>query len=104
MELAYTRFPQCDTSDPYTIGYDNACNTHNYMLNREPAHFKAWRLYVDALHYKEHISCADSYDTGMPPSTHAMRKGFWNVAVATHCPYMWIRCVGPYSIVMQCCK
>jgi hypothetical protein len=47
---------------PLLIVYDNACNAHDYALNREPGFFKGTTFLVDAMHFKTHKSCAHAYD------------------------------------------
>lgn len=81
--VLYTRFPQGKSSlivslhiqpflyilnvAPLTIIYDNACNLHNYTLNRTPSFFKnAWFL-VDRFHWHNHtgkITISQSYIVG----------------------------------------
>lgn len=39
---------------PSVIIYDNACNLHQYILNREPVHFKSSWLLVDRFHWPNH--------------------------------------------------
>ena len=40
--------------------YDNACNLHNYCLNREPQYFKnAWFI-VDRFHWRNHTGYDDN--------------------------------------------
>ena len=39
---------------PSTIMYDNACNLHNYCLNREPQFFKKSWFVVDRFHWRNH--------------------------------------------------
>ena len=39
---------------PKTIVYDNACNFHDYALNRDPFHFKNSSFLVDRLHWRDH--------------------------------------------------
>ena len=40
---------------PKTIVYDNACNLHDYALNRDPFHFKnSSQFLVDRLHWRDH--------------------------------------------------
>lgn len=39
---------------PSVVIYDNACNLHNYCLNREPAFYKMTWMVVDRLHWPNH--------------------------------------------------
>ena len=39
---------------PNNIIYDNACNLHNYSLNREPDFLKTTWFLVDRFHWKNH--------------------------------------------------
>ena len=39
---------------PKVVIYDNACNLHQYMLNREPLFFKSTWLLVDRFHWPNH--------------------------------------------------
>lgn len=39
---------------PSTVIYDNACNLHNYSLNREPLFFKDTWFLVDRFHWRNH--------------------------------------------------
>ncbi len=34
--------------------FDNACNTHNYALNRDPVFFKDAAFIVDKFHWANH--------------------------------------------------
>ena len=45
------------------IFYDNACNLHQYILNREPSRFSETIFLVDRLHYQDHTSCSEGYST-----------------------------------------
>ena len=38
-----------------TIIYDNACNLHNYCLNREAHHFKRSRFFFDRFHWRKFV-------------------------------------------------
>ena len=61
--VLFTRFPQgtriiiviiCNLSiiaAPSTVIYDNACNLHQYCLNREPVYFKHTWFLVDRFHW-----------------------------------------------------
>ena len=46
---------------PTTIIYDNSCKLHQYLLNREPTHFKDTRFFVDRFHWHGHIGCSSGY-------------------------------------------
>ena len=59
-ELLYLFFPE----QPMRIGYDNACNFISYALNRDPAWTALLRAFVDALHFKGHTGCANSFSSG----------------------------------------
>lgn len=48
---------------PELIVYDNACNLHNFFLNREPVFFKDTRFNVDASHYLGHSKCNPGYNS-----------------------------------------
>ena len=49
--------------DNITVVYDNACNLHQYVLNREPARFRHTQFRVDRLHSKKgHLRCSKGYD------------------------------------------
>ena len=39
---------------PDIIVYDNACNLHNYALNRDPVFFKDSTFVVDRFHWPNH--------------------------------------------------
>ena len=60
-ELLFTRLPE---GTKPRITYDNACNTMQYMLNREPEFCRDCELYIDALHFRGHKGCCTAYDTG----------------------------------------
>ena len=40
---------------PEVVIYDNACNLHQYCLNRDPNFFCNTRFYVDGLHWDGHV-------------------------------------------------
>lgn len=50
---------------PKIVIYDNACNLEEYISNRYSKHFKDTTFYVDAFHYKSHVNCAPTYDSGL---------------------------------------
>ncbi|KAH3830788.1 hypothetical protein DPMN_104041 [Dreissena polymorpha] len=52
-----TRFERA----PEIIIYDNACNLHQYALNRDPVFFSHTRMVVDGLHWDNHTACAIGY-------------------------------------------
>ena len=60
-ETLYTRFEE----PPDYLVMDNGCNLHNYILSREPVHFKSMHMYIDRLHFKGHTGCCPAYDTGV---------------------------------------
>lgn len=35
---------------PKMLIYDNGCNAHCYLINREPAFFESTSVYIDRLH------------------------------------------------------
>jgi hypothetical protein len=59
-ELLYCFFPAAAKR----IAYDNACNTLNYALNRDPIWAASQRFFVDAMHYKGHKACAGAFNIG----------------------------------------
>lgn len=59
-EALYTRFPVA----PQRFCFDNGCNVHNYILNREPRHFESMEVYVDETHWQGHNHCSVAYNTG----------------------------------------
>jgi len=59
-EQLFTRLPE--GAQP-RIMYDNACNTLQYMLKREPEFCKDCELYIDAPHFKGHKGCCTACDT-----------------------------------------
>ncbi|XP_066928489.1 uncharacterized protein [Clytia hemisphaerica] len=52
-----TRFPTA----PKYIVYDNACNLHNYALNRDPFFFMNSKFLVDRFHWPNHTACSLGY-------------------------------------------
>ena len=40
---------------PTLVIYDNGCNLHNYILNREPHFFKKTWFLIDRFHWPNHI-------------------------------------------------
>lgn len=65
-EVLYTRCPEA----PGRFCFDNGCNVHAYMLNREAAFFKRTRVAVDESHFRGHKNCAPDYNTGRPFGSH----------------------------------
>lgn len=49
------------------IVYDNACKLHQYILNREPNHFKSTKFLVDRFHWKGHVGCSSGYNLNKYP-------------------------------------
>ena len=58
-EIFLTHFP----SLPNTIIYDNSCklHVHQYILNRQPGHFKDTRFSVDRFYWRGHVGCSSGY-------------------------------------------
>lgn len=52
------------TVAPETVIYDNACNLHNYALNRDPVFFKDTHFLVDRFHWDNH-TCKYALDMYM---------------------------------------
>ena len=48
-EIFFTRF-----ETPLSIIYDNSCKLHQYILNRQPSHFKNTSFFVDRFHWRGH--------------------------------------------------
>lgn len=44
----------CKHAAPSTVIYDNACNLHNYALNRAPLFFKDTWFLIDRFHWRNH--------------------------------------------------
>lgn len=57
-EVLFTRWPVA----PSVVVYDNGCNAHTYVLNREPDWCKDTLYVVDKLHYKGHVACSIGYN------------------------------------------
>ena len=57
-QIFFTRFLQ----PPKVIIYDNACKLHQYILNREPDHFKSTKFLIDRFHWKGHVGCSSGYN------------------------------------------
>jgi hypothetical protein len=56
---------------PEVIIYDNGCNLHEYMLNRDPRLFKNTMLHSDGMHVEGHEDCAETYN----PNFYRMLEG-----------------------------
>ena len=56
-EIFFCRFPV----SPQVIIYDNGCKLHQYVLNREPVHFKNSIFLVDRFHWRGHVGCSSGY-------------------------------------------
>ena len=56
-EILLCRFP----TPLKMIIYDNGCKLHQYVLNREPVHFKNTVFLVDRFHWRGHVGCSSSY-------------------------------------------
>lgn len=66
-ELLYCYVPEPEV--PMRVIYDNGCNLLAYSLNRNPEWTKkSIHVYIDALHKKGHVKCADGLDTGVHTS------------------------------------
>lgn len=50
---------------PNVVIYDNACNLEEFISNRYAKHFQNTTFYVDAFHYKSHVNCSPTYDSGL---------------------------------------
>ena len=44
-----------------SIIYDNSCKLHQYILNRQPSHFKNTPFLVDRFHWRGHVGCSSGY-------------------------------------------
>ena len=60
LETLYTKWEQ----PPKYFCLDNGCNAYNYILNREPEHFKFMEVFVDEMHWAGHKNCSPAYSTG----------------------------------------
>jgi hypothetical protein len=59
-DVLVTRFKKA----PSLIVYDDACRLQEYVLNREPEFFANTKFLVDSFHYKSHVNCNPSYNSG----------------------------------------
>jgi hypothetical protein len=59
-DLLYCFFPE----QKMRVVYDNGCNFLSYAWNRVPAWTSNVHVYIDSLHKKDHVKCADGLDTG----------------------------------------
>ena len=59
-ELLYIFFPDVSMR----IAYDNGCNFLAYALNRDPAWAALLRVFIDGLHWRNHIACATGFSSG----------------------------------------
>jgi hypothetical protein len=50
---------------PTSIIYDNACNLHEYILNRDPRPFADTRFFSDGFHIDNHSNCALTYNPNL---------------------------------------
>ena len=77
MCVAFGMMPECETprtafdlifslfpDPPELISYDNGCNLHHFILNREPTHFKWSEMVIDEFHAKSHKECSLNYNSG----------------------------------------
>lgn len=49
---------------PKVLVYDNACQTANYWLNREPLLARNTLFLVDKLHWPTHTRCCEAFHIG----------------------------------------
>ena len=57
----FSIFRQRFQKAPRVIVYDNACELHQYCLNREPHFFRSTLFAVDWFHWQGHVGCSASY-------------------------------------------
>jgi hypothetical protein len=50
-------------TQPKVIIYDNGCNLHEYILNRDPRIFKNTLILSDGFHWKNHTNCCLCYNS-----------------------------------------
>lgn len=87
-ELLYNFIP---AEQAIRIVYDNGCNFLQYALNRDPVWAGQVRVFVDELHWKGHVNCASSFNTGallLYTFMHYLHTA-WNLcpegAIGTYC-------------------
>ena len=56
-------FRDLDTSKLKGVFYDNACNLHSYILNREPREWQYLRCLVDGMHFRGHKKTKKGYES-----------------------------------------
>ncbi|XP_065056806.1 uncharacterized protein LOC135685015 [Rhopilema esculentum] len=56
-EVIFTRFEEA----PLHCIYDNACNLHDFVLNRQPSFFAKTKFFVDKFHWPGHTGCSIGY-------------------------------------------
>eukprot|EP00112_Aurelia_sp_Birch-Aquarium-sp1_P017171 Seg3960.3 transcript_id=Seg3960.3/GoldUCD/mRNA.D3Y31 product="hypothetical protein" protein_id=Seg3960.3/GoldUCD/D3Y31 len=61
--VLFTRF----IIGPDVVIYDNACNLHDYCLNRSPQFFMETKFLVDRLHWRNHTGCSGGYNMATYP-------------------------------------
>ena len=59
-DLIFALFPD----PPQLVSYDNGCNLHHFILNREPEHFKWSEILIDEFHANSHKECSLNYSSG----------------------------------------
>lgn len=59
-DVLYTRWK----TPPKVVCMDNGCNLHDFMLNREPLHFRNVEMHIDEPHFRGHKRCCPAYNTG----------------------------------------
>ena len=62
------------------IFYDNACKLLEYCLNREPWFFRFVQMFIDRIHFKNHVGCsnghsADAFDFFRALNTQVAEQG-----------------------------
>lgn len=56
-EVLFTRWSKA----PKVFCYDNGCNSHVYILNREPQWAQSLKVVIDGLHEPNHKDCSKAY-------------------------------------------
>ena len=83
--MLYTHFPE----PPAILTMDNGCNLHDFLLNREPEHFRATTMYIDELHFAGHRSCCPAYNTGVVSAAtglcNAREAGHMHIIYSCNC-------------------